>query len=218
MGRKTGPWSSALLSVNTSHLAGNHIHPSKNLLLTTRIYQNLTMWSTWEWQWTPNCDGINSRLHTQRCNNYLNGSQIPCIQAVGETSTWVRQQCMDALTQTQKTSLAAVQRRLDLLVCGIGRTDRKTSVSGLVQRLGWEKLDERRMNRRQQLFRQMHFSESNTITRHIQKAAHHSSGKHCQQYLLPHVRTQHHQQSFFMKAAKDWNTLLLSSPLPDAPG
>ena len=68
----------------------------------------------------------------------------------------------------QETSLEAVQRRAPRLVCGIRRTDRKTSVSGLVQRLGWEKLDERRKSRRLQLFRQMHFSENNTITRHIQ--------------------------------------------------
>ena len=124
----------------------------------------------------------------------------------------------DALTQTQETSLEAVQRRAARLVCGIRRTDRKTSVSGLVQRLGWEKLDERRKSRRLQLFRQMHFSENNTITRHIQKASHHSSRKHCQQYFLPHVRTQHHQRSFFMKTAKDWNALPLSSPLLVAPG
>ena len=124
----------------------------------------------------------------------------------------------DSLTQTQETSLEAVQRRAARLVCGIRRTDRKTSVSGLVQRLGWEKLDERRKSRRLQLFRQMHFSESNIITQHIQKASHHSSRKHCQQYFLPHVRTQHHQRSFFMKTAKDWNALPLSSPLLVAPG
>ena len=152
MGRKTGRWSSALLSVNTSQHGD------------TKIWRCEVLGSDSGFQTAM---ALTPRFHTQRCNNYLNGSQISCIQAVGETSTWLRQQCMDALTQTQKTSLVAVQMKVALLACGIKRTDRKTSVSGLVQRLGWEKLYERQMNRRLQLFRQMHFSESNTITRHI---------------------------------------------------
>ena len=124
----------------------------------------------------------------------------------------------DSLTQTQETSLEAVQRRAARLVCGIRRSDRTTSVTGLVKRLGWDKLDERRRNRRLQLFHQLHFGETHTITRHIQKATYHSSRKHCHQYFIPHVRTQHHQRSFFMKTAKDWNALPLSSPLLVAPG
>ena len=86
--------------------------------------------------------------------------------------------------QTQETSLESVQRRAARLDCGIRGTDRRTSVSELVQRLGWEKPDERRKGRRTQLFRQMHFRESNTITRYIQMATHDTSRKHCQQYLL----------------------------------
>ena len=49
----------------------------------------------------------------------------------------------DALTKTQETSPEAVQRKAARLVCCIRRTDRKTSVSGLIQRLGWEKLEGR---------------------------------------------------------------------------
>ena len=124
----------------------------------------------------------------------------------------------DALTHTQETSPEAVQRKAARLVCCIRRTDRKTSVSGLVQRLGWEKLDDRQKRRKLQLFRQMYSSEKNTITQHIQKAAHHLSRKHCQQYLLPYVRAQHHQWSFFVKTAKDWKALPMSSPLLVAPG
>ena len=124
----------------------------------------------------------------------------------------------DSLTSTQETSLEAVQRRAARFVCGVRRSDRKTSVTGLVHSLGWEQLGERRKERRLKLFREMHFADSDTITKHIQPATHHLTRRHGHQYLIPHVKTQHHQRSFFMKTAKDWNALPPSSSLLAPPG
>jgi hypothetical protein len=119
----------------------------------------------------------------------------------------------DSLTQTQEKDLEAVQRRAARLVGNIPRTDRTTSITELVHSLSWDKLADRRQDRRLKIFRDMHFGDENVICQYLQPSSNTSLRRHSQQYMIPHSRTQHHQRSYFVRTAKDWNSLPPSSQL-----
>ena len=54
----------------------------------------------------------------------------------------------DSVSDTAASRLEAVQRRAARLICGIRRTDRKTSTTSLLQKLDLQPLNERRSDRR----------------------------------------------------------------------
>jgi hypothetical protein len=118
----------------------------------------------------------------------------------------------DSLTKTQEVELEAVQRRAARLVCNIGRTDRQTSTTGLLQKLDWETLEARRRERRLRVFSEYHFSEEGLMTSYMQPHRPTTARRHLLQYPVPHCNTQHHQRSFFMKTARKWNDLPTTSP------
>ena len=123
----------------------------------------------------------------------------------------------DSVGVTKEKKLEAVQRRAARFVCGIRRTDRKTSTTGLLQRLNLPVLSERRGTRRLQLFRQYHHHDSDIIKEYIDRIDARSSRRHCMQYFIPATNTAHYQKTFFLRTARDWNalpadSLILSSP------
>lgn len=114
----------------------------------------------------------------------------------------------DPLTKTLAAQVEAVQRRSARAVFGIPRSSR-TSTTGLLQRLGWEALEERRRHRRICMFRAMHYSEIRTqisdYTRRSESRT--STRRHDQQYAVEHHKTKAHMSTFFVQTSKDWNCL-----------
>ena len=100
-----------------------------------------------------------------------------------------------------------MQRRGARLVCGIRRTDRKTSTTGLLQKLNLPPLSQRRTERRLQIFSQYHHSNKSVLSRYIQQAEYSSARRHPEQYFTPQSNSVHHQRSFFIRTAKEWNEL-----------
>ena len=123
----------------------------------------------------------------------------------------------DSLPGTLESSLEAVQRRAARFICNILRTDHQTSTTSLLSKLNLDDLSSRRTNARLRVFKQYHFSENNVILSHLQRAPAPSVRRHCHQYLIPHSNTLHHQRSFFVKPAKEWNILPIVERLPCAP-
>ena len=124
------------------------------------------------------------------------------------------------LTTTQSNALEAIQRKAARLVNNISRTDRTTSTTELLCKMNWEKLSSRRESRSLGLFRAMHFNEiATTITDYISPLSATSgfSRRHEMQYHIPHCHSLHHQNNFFIKTAKAWNQLPVSSNLLVAP-
>ena len=117
----------------------------------------------------------------------------------------------DSLPGTLESSLESVQRRAARFICGILRTDHQTSTTSLLSKLDLDDLVSRRANARLRVFKQYHFSENNVILSHLQHAPAPSVRRHCHQYLIPHSNTLHHQRSYFVKTAKEWNTLPATS-------
>ena len=113
----------------------------------------------------------------------------------------------DSLPGTLESSLESVQRRAARFICGILRTDHQTSTTSLLSKLDLDDLVSRRANARLRVFKQYHFSENNVILSHLQHAPAPSVRRHCHQYLIPHCNTLHHQRSYFVQTAKEWNTL-----------
>jgi hypothetical protein len=121
-----------------------------------------------------------------------------------------------AITKTQSTQLESVQRRAARITKNIPRTDHVTSTTKLLEDMGWEELQSRRVNRRIGMFRAMHFGEVATnICDYIpiQPPSTVQTRRHSQQYLTPHCRTKAHLNSFFISSAKLWNALPPSSSL-----
>ena len=123
----------------------------------------------------------------------------------------------DTLTQTVETKLQAVQRRAARFICGIRRSDRKPSTTGLLSKLDLQPLDDRRKCRRLQVFRTYHFNAPHIINEHVSRSTHHSSRRHAQQYFIPSTNTLHYRRFFFVRTTKDWNCLLPGCPLLTAP-
>ena len=124
------------------------------------------------------------------------------------------------MTTTQSNALEAIQRKAARLVNNISRTDRTTSTTELLCKMNWEKLSSRRESRSLGLFRAMHFNEiATTITDYISPLSATSgfSRRHEMQYHIPHCNSLHHQNNFFIKTAKAWNQLPVSSNLLVAP-
>ena len=119
----------------------------------------------------------------------------------------------DSVSGTAAGRLEAVQRRATRLECGIRRTDRKTSTTSLLQKLNLQPLSDRRSDRRLKIFSQYHHSSKAIISNYIQRASYSSARKHAVQYFIPQSNTLHFQRSFFIRTAKDWNTLPADSPL-----
>ena len=119
----------------------------------------------------------------------------------------------DSVSDTAAGRLEAVQRRAARLVCGIRRTDRKTSTTSLLQKLNLQPLSDRRSDRRLKIFSQYHHSSKAIISNYIQRASYSSARKHAVQYFIPQSNTLHFQRSFFIRTAKDWNALPADSPL-----
>ena len=74
----------------------------------------------------------------------------------------------DSASDTAVSRLEAVQRRAARLICGIRRTDRKTSTTSLLQKLDLKPLSERRSDRRLKVFSQYHYSSKAVINNYIQ--------------------------------------------------
>ena len=113
----------------------------------------------------------------------------------------------DSASDTAVSRLEAVQRRAARLICGIRRTDRKTSTTSLLQKLDLKPLSERRSDRRLKVFSQYHHSSKAVISNYIQPTSFSSARKHTLQYFIPHTNTLHYQRSFFLRTAKEWNAL-----------
>ena len=113
----------------------------------------------------------------------------------------------DSASYTATSRLEAKQRRDARLICGIRRTDQTSSTSGLLQRLNWQPPLERRSQRRLAIFSQYH--HTNTVQ--PLAAKHVFSRKHPDQYFITHSNTLHHQRSFFIRTACEWNEIPTSS-------
>ena len=123
----------------------------------------------------------------------------------------------DSLTKTQEKNIEAVQRRAARLIFNISRTDHTTSTTKLLQDLELDELATRRQHARLKIFKQYHFSEEETISNYLSKACVASKRKHPHQYMIPHSSTQHHQRTFFIKTAKEWNQLPANSEYLNPP-
>ena len=121
----------------------------------------------------------------------------------------------ESLTKTQKNEFEAVQSRAAKLIYNFNCTTKKTTTNLLLQ---LDKLSDRRSHSRLKLFGQYHFNDEETIRNYLQRTCLAPSWKHTTQYQIPHSNTQHHQRSFFIKTAKEWNQLPVNSvyrTLPD---
>ena len=98
----------------------------------------------------------------------------------------------DSASDTAAKLLEAVQRRGARLVCGIRRTDRKTSTTGLLQKLNLPPLSQRRSERRLQIFSQYHHSNKSVLSRYIQQADYSSARRHPKQYFIPQSNSVNH--------------------------
>ena len=123
----------------------------------------------------------------------------------------------DSVSDTAASRLEAVQRRAARLICGIRRTDRKTSTTSLLQKLDLQPLNERRSDRRLKIFSQYHHSSKAVISNYIQRASFSSARRHATQYFIPQSNTIHYQRSFFIRTAKEWNALPADSPFLTPP-
>ena len=129
----------------------------------------------------------------------------------------------DSITDTAAGKLEAIQRRGARFVGNLKRTDRTTSVSGLMKHYGWESLAQRRETHRLKVFREMHFSDQNPIKKYLQPSTTRSRTLrgHDHQYFIPQTNSDHHRRSYFIKTARQWNKLPASCSLlmpPTVPG
>ena len=121
-----------------------------------------------------------------------------------------------SLTCSQEQQLEAVQRRAARTVHNIKRTDRVTSTTALINSLEWDLLATRRERRRICMFRAMHYNEvatkiSDFLSPFVPTAGY--SRRHSHQYTIPHCKSKHHQNSYFVSTGKVWNNLDPGSPL-----
>ena len=119
----------------------------------------------------------------------------------------------DSITDTLASRLESVQRRAARLICGIRKTDRKTSTTGLLQQLNLPPLSQRRGDRRLKVFSQYHHHNSTVLAKYITRSAHNSARRHQYQYFTPQTNTTHCRRSFFIRTAREWNLLPDTSPL-----
>ena len=111
------------------------------------------------------------------------------------------------LQQISDIRLAAVQRRAACMICGIQRTDHKTSTAGLLQKLDIPSLAKRRQDMCLKVFRQYYHTNSQVLNNYVKPATHISARRHPHQYFLHQSNTDHHRRSFFIRTAKQWNAL-----------
>ena len=95
----------------------------------------------------------------------------------------------DSVTETQAKRLESVQRRAARLICGIRKTDRKTSKSSLLQQLNLPSLSQRRGERRLKVFSQYHHNNPSVLAKYIARSAHNSARRHQHQYFTPQTNT-----------------------------
>ena len=122
----------------------------------------------------------------------------------------------DSITDTHANRVEAVQRRAARMICGIRRTDHKTSTTSLLQQLNLQPLAKRRGDRRLKVFSQYHHGNQAILLKYIKKAEYSSARRHQHQYFLPQTNTDHCRRSFFIRTSKEWNVLPASSPLLSA--
>ena len=112
----------------------------------------------------------------------------------------------DPSTAKHIHKLEMVQRRAARYT--LNRYCNTSSVSSMLQELGWTSLQQRREHLRLVMFYKIHnqlvpfHSEA-----HITKTTRPTRAGHSQGYLIPQSRTQQHQSSFFPRTVKSWNTL-----------
>ena len=125
----------------------------------------------------------------------------------------------DPLPKTQATKLEASQRRAARAVFNIPRISH-TSTTALLNKLQWEPLSDRRLNRRLAMFRAMHFGEIGVdIEPHVKPStARVTARRHNQQYAVTHHNTKAHMSTFFIDTSKKWNQLGCESRLLCSPG
>ncbi|XP_067944827.1 uncharacterized protein [Watersipora subatra] len=119
----------------------------------------------------------------------------------------------DPTPNSASDKLEAVQRRVVRLICGVTRSDKKTSTTNLLQRLQQLPLSERRSERRLKIFSQYHHSNSVVLDRYVKRSSFRSSRRHLHQYFIPQFNTLHHQRLFFIRTARAWNLLPSNSNL-----
>ena len=125
----------------------------------------------------------------------------------------------DPLPKTLATKLEASQRRAARAVFNIPRISH-TSTTALLNKLQWEPLSDRRLNRRLAMFRAMHFGESGVnIEPHVKPStARVTARRHNKQYAVTHQNTKAHMSTFFIDTSKKWNQLGCESRLLRSPG
>ena len=89
----------------------------------------------------------------------------------------------DSITDTHANRVEAVQRRAARMICGIRRTDHKTSTTSLLQQLNLQPLAKRRGDRRLKVFSQYHHGNQAILLKYIKKAKYSSARRHQHQYF-----------------------------------
>ena len=85
------------------------------------------------------------------------------------------------------------QRKAARFICGIRRTDRRTSTTGLLWKLDLKSLSERRGDGLK-VFSQYHHLSRAAINNYVQRTGFSSARKHMWQCFIPHTNTLHYQQ------------------------
>ena len=110
-----------------------------------------------------------------------------------------------------------VQRRAARYVTN--RYHNTSSVSNMLEHLGWQTLQERREQHRLNMFYKMNHGK---VAIHPSEYLDHNTSErapHSQSYTIPFSRTDYHKFSFFPRTVRDWNLLsekVVSSPSVDS--
>ena len=114
----------------------------------------------------------------------------------------------DPHLSTQINKIESVQRRAARFVTGTPLGDRDTSVTKLIDGLGWRTLQERRLvTRLTMLYRAVHHQTACYIPDYFHPMSSGTRASHEQQYSSPQVRVDAYKYSFFPRTIRVWNLL-----------
>ena len=104
--------------------------------------------------------------------------------------------------------IESVQRRAARFVNGTQPTDRDSSVTNMINALGWRTLQERRLVARlTMMYKAVNLQTACYIPTYFQPVVAGRRASHGQQYSSPHVRVDVYKFSYFPRTFRSWNIL-----------
>ncbi|XP_041485891.1 uncharacterized protein LOC121432100 [Lytechinus variegatus] len=190
-----------------------HQYKLKDAILTpveATKYLGVTITSDLKWNSHISnvCQKANNTLAFLRRNLRVNSPKLKATayQSLVRPLVEYASTVWDPSTSKNIYKLEMIQRRAARFT--LNRYHNTSSVSSMLQELGWTSLQQRQEISRLVMFYKIHnelvpFNSDAYIT----KCTRSTRAVHTQGYLMPQSRTQQHQCSFFPRTIKMWNTL-----------